>query len=1065
MTPMPTRPTAQGISAVTESLDVARCVALRLDERLARAWSGQSTNSGNGSPAKDDPLAGWRRILGSDPYLFDRRLRWDGLEESYAAKLVTAPRKPPHPIAPWAMFLTEACDACEAPTAEADRAQDASEPLPFEEVLLPFVHVARRRLRQVIPDLDRRLLPSAQVSSERVLLRELAAAAEQTLFAEFAAARATRGGPGLGFDGPVRTLYRGFVRTLKGARLGPLIERYPVLARLLAVRTDFWVEASAEFAGRLKTDRDGLENTFGIDPRTPVAFLRSGLGDSHCRGRSVTWIRFASGDEIVYKPRPLKIDVAFYGLLEWLNARGLTPCQRTLRALDRGTHGWVEPVARRPMSADTEVKSYFEKAGGLLAVAYVLGATDLHIGNVIAAGSDPVPVDLETIMGTSGHRPRHDSTEAVSPLQGQGNVLRTCLLPFWLIGPDGWEMREGGMGGGTADEIRGVVKTWHHANTDWMVQRDKVVVARGSHRASRGVEIVTPVDYLEDVVRGFKQGYALLQRHREEILSDRGPLATFRGCHVRVMLRNTRIYHTALRRGLHPGHVRDGLDHSLQFEVLRSSLLRHDEPIEFWQALGSEQRDLENLDYPVFSMAADGLDLYDAQARKVGTYGSVAPHDDTLERIAGLNGNDRRHQAALIRFSFACLSGPRAPERPDSNDKTLTDRPHLASEAQAIGRVIESLVLREPRQPPCWVGSQWSGHELEYELRPLDHTLYDGSMGVALFLVALDTVAATGHRDLAAEALLPLRRTLRDANALAALTDRTGIGIAHGIGGIVYTLTQIGRMTEDASWLDDAGLAADAIGTARIRSDQSIEVLKGVSGALLGLLSLHALTGQRSILERAIECGERILSTRSFSSFNDQPTRQSGQTGFAHGAGGMSAALARLARVTRDERFAAASQAGFCRAAAAVGDNRVEGESSRRNGRVPMAETSSHWSLTWCNGNVGTELGHMHYGLGSFPATSAVSETSIADLGTTDHPCCGNLGRAELLLSAGRADLARDLADRVVERALRTGSYGIGHGLPDARWAPGFFQGLSGIGYQLLRTAAPNRLPCILAFE
>lgn len=1065
MTPVPTIPTTQGVSAMTESLDVARCVALRLDERLARKWSGQTGESGNGLQTDDDPLAGWRRIHGSEPSLFDRRLRWDGLEESYIAKFVSAPREPPHPVAPWATFLMEACHACDASADEADRAQDASDPLPFEEVLLPFLHVARHRLRRVIPDLDRILLPSAQVSSERVLLRELAKAAEQTLFAEFAAMRATHGGPGLRFDGPPRALYRRFIRTLKGARLKLLIERYPVLARLLAVRSGFWVEASKEFVGRLETERDGLAKTFGIDPLTPVAYLRSGLGDSHCRGRSVTWVRFASGDEVVYKPRPLSIDVAFYGLLEWLNARGLTPCQRTLRVLDRGTHGWVEPVAASSMSTDREVKSYFEKAGGLLAVAYVLGASDLHIGNVISAGSDPIPVDLETIMGASGDRPEHDPTDGVSPLQGRSNVLRTCLLPFWLIGPDGWEMREGGMGGGNADEIRAVVKSWHHPNTDWMVQRDKALVARGSHRARRDGEIPTPVDHLEDIVRGFEQGYALLQRNRSAILSDRGPLAAFRGCHVRVMLRNTRIYHSVLRRSLHPVHVKDGLDHSLQFEVLRSSLLRRAEPIAFWQALGSEQRDLENLDYPVFSMAADGLDLCDARARKVGTYGAMAPHDDTTGRIAGLSDNDRRHQAALIRFSFSCLSGPRAPERPDANDKKLADRRHPVSEAQAIGRVIESLVLRGPRQPACWVGSQWSGRELEYELRPLDHTLYDGSIGVALFLVALDAVAATGHRDLAAEALLPLRRTLRDGSDLAALADRTGIGIAQGLGGIVYALTQIGRLTGDARWLDDACLAAHAIDTSRVRSDQSLEVLKGVSGALLGLLSLHALTGERSILKRAIECGERILGTTNSFSFEVHPRWESVQAGFAHGIGGISAALARLARVTRDERFALASHAGFRRAAADDGDSRVEGESSRRNGRFPMAETSSHWRHTWCNGNIGTELGHLHYGSGSFPATSAASDTTIADLGTADHPCCGNLGRAELFLSAGRASLARDIADRVVERAHRNGSYGIAHGLPDARWAPGFFQGLCGIGYQLLRTSAPDRLPCILAFE
>ena len=100
-----------------------------------------------------------------------------------------------------------------------------------------------------------------------------------------------------------------------------------------------------------------------------------------------------------------------------------------------------------------------------------------------------------------------------------------------------------------------------------------------------------------------------------------------------------------------------------------------------------------------------------------------------------------------------------------------------------------------------------------------------------------------------------------------------------------------------------------------------------------------------------------------------------------------------------------------------------------------------------------------------WPSESMVSLVATGELSATDHPCCGNLGRAELFLSAARADLAVDLATRVIERAYRTGSYAIGHGLPDARWAPAFFQGLSGIGYHLLRVSAPEALPCILTFE
>ena len=1058
------------MSDVTKSLNVARCIALRLDERLVRQWAvDQSGNNGSGSPTDSSALAVWRGIFGADdPHLLDRRLRWDGLEESRIAELISAPQEPPLPIAPWAVLLENACQACDAPVHELDRAQDASNPLPFEEVLLPFVHVARRRLRRAVPGIDQMLLPPARASSERALLRELAAAADQTLFAEFAATRAANGGPGLRFDEPPRSLYRRFIRTFRGTRLNPLIERYPVLARLLAVRAALWVEAGVEFLHRLKDDRGCLAETLGIDPRNPVAYLKNGLGDSHGGGRAVTSVRFASGMEIVYKPRPLGIDVAFYGLLEWLNARGLNPRQRILRVLDRGAYGWVESVAPRAMAARADVKSYYERAGGLLAVASALGGTDLHNGNVIASGSDPVPVDLETVMGVFGPRLETGPGEGTPPRQTTSNVLATMLLPFWRMGPDGWELREGGIGGGIGDEIRALVRTWRYTNTDWMVQRASLRLTRGSHRARRETEIVRAVDHLEDIVRGFRRGYALLEGHRDAILSGSGPLAAFRGCRVRVLLRDTRVYLASLRKALHPRHLMDGLDHSFQFEILRSSLLRQSEPVTFWPAFGSEQRDLENLDYPLFSMATDRHDLYDAHARKVGTFGSATPLSNATQRVAGLSADDREHQVALIRFSFACLSGPRVPERCCRDEKKPAHTPLLETESCAVGRVIESLALRDPDGPPCWVGQQWIGSGREAELRRLDLTLFDGAIGVALFLVALDTVAATGHADLAVEALLPLRQTLRrDKSGLAALTGRTGIGIAKGLGGIIYALTQIGRMTEDASWLDDARLASHAICPSRIRSDKAIEVFKGASGALLSLLSLHALVGDQAILDRAIECGEHILASMVLSSSEGQLTWVSGRAGrepgFAHGVSGISAALARLARVTGDERYRAASNVGF-RHVASTAASGAESESPQTVGSVTMAEVASLWHHTWCNGSVGSELGHIHYGFGPPPMPSTVSATSRAELGMTDHPCCGNLGRAELLLSAGHKDLAVNIAEEVVQRARQAGSYQVGK-LPDSRWVPGFFQGLSGIGYQLLRISAPSRLPCVLAFE
>jgi lantibiotic modifying enzyme len=58
------------------------------------------------------------------------------------------------------------------------------------------------------------------------------------------------------------------------------------------------------------------------------------------------------------------------------------------------------------------------------------------------------------------------------------------------------------------------------------------------------------------------------------------------------------------------------------------------------------------------------------------------------------------------------------------------------------------------------------------------------------------------------------------------------------------------------------------------------------------------------------------------------------------------------------------------------------------------------------------------------------------------------------------------LGERVTERARAAGHFRLGPSAFEYRvFDPGFFRGLSGIGYVLLRLAAPTLLPSVLAFE
>lgn len=101
----------------------------------------------------------------------------------------------------------------------------------------------------------------------------------------------------------------------------------------------------------------------------------------------------------------------------------------------------------------------------------------------------------------------------------------------------------------------------------------------------------------------------------------------------------------------------------------------------------------------------------------------------------------------------------------------------------------------------------------------------------------------------------------------------------------------------------------------------------------------------------------------------------------------------------------------------------------------------------------------------------ALTSTCEQPLHVMDNLCCGNFGRADILLEASlvleNASLeahARNLADLCLERA-EASDFGIPRYSGEPHLRPGLWQGLAGIGYSLLRLAEPHRFSSLLCFR
>ena len=133
--------------------------------------------------------------------------------------------------------------------------------------------------------------------------------------------------------------------------------------------------------------------------------MQVSLSDPHRSGRTVSILTLEGGVKLVYKPRSLGLDRAFSKLLAWVNSHDDLLTLKPIAVLDCGTHGWMEFVEHRACQTEDEVRRYYERAGQMLCLAYLLQGADIHAENIIAGGEHPVFIDLEMIFQANLRHP------------------------------------------------------------------------------------------------------------------------------------------------------------------------------------------------------------------------------------------------------------------------------------------------------------------------------------------------------------------------------------------------------------------------------------------------------------------------------------------------------------------------------------------------------------------------------------------------------------------------------------------------------------------------------------
>jgi type 2 lantibiotic biosynthesis protein LanM len=345
--------------------------------------------------------------------------------------------------------------------------------------------------------------------------------------------------------------------------------------------------------------------------------------------------------------------------------------------------------------------------------------------------------------------------------------------------------------------------------------------------------------------------------------------------------------------------------------------------------------------------------------------------------------------------------------------------------------------------------------------------------GIVLFLAYLGAITGEArYTQLAMAGVATIqRRVERSAGGQVA------IGAFSGLGGILYLLSHLMVL-----WQKPELLAAPRAIEGRLPElidlDEEHDLIGGAAGCLAGLLSMNHVAPSDSTVSKAVICGHHLVEcTRVMEQGVGWVNPRLGSrplAGLSHGAAGIAWALLMLSELTGCAVFRQTALAAL-EYERSLFDHAKGNWPDLRELGGQSGGGQDRFMTAWCHGAPG--IGLTRISILNYVNNARIHEEIDAALASTiafgfdgNHSLChGALGNLEFVYQASiilrdpeLEHHVRRATARIVARIEKDGWL---CGVPLAVETPGLMTGLAGIGYGLLRLAAPDIVPSVLMLE
>lgn len=421
-------------------------------------------------------------------------------------------------------------------------------------------------------------------------------------------------------------------------------EKYIVLARLYTEISISFVANINKIWEDIKNDKETLKEKFGITEKEFVLKKVSvGVGDTHNFGKSVTILEFSNGKKIVYKPKNLEINEVFNNLISFLNKTGKIEILKILKSISFKEHGYEEYLEHIICESEHELHRFYVRFGEILALSYIMNATDLHMENLIAYGEYPVLIDLETFIQQPNNFNDVNINNKIS--YEFDSVKRTLLLESRLRQDEVNEGIDISAINGQEYVLDGVLLPINMYTDMAKYEKQKIRVKGAKNLPFSERNSIDIKNYINEIIMGFTKVYDTFEEYKNNPYF-KNIINGFSGIRVRHIIRNTDQYDTILRHSLHPEHLTDMLDREKILENMWSSNLYSKFTV------SSEINGMRRNDIPFFYKYTNSNSIFNDMDQENTNYFNVDAYSELVKNIHNLCITNRERQKSFIHLAL-----------------------------------------------------------------------------------------------------------------------------------------------------------------------------------------------------------------------------------------------------------------------------------------------------------------------------------------------------------------------------------------------------------------------------